>query len=346
MFLKGSAMLRMYLCIILSFGTSLPPTLAKEIVTYKRPLFRSVKFVDDSHGWISGYRGVFFTSNGGNTWHRQPVPIGLKSRFTTTAAVEATGWIAWADVNCAIIRTDNGLAFGDARSKQWRNVNIPIEALTYMKAVAFIDKQHGWSVGQLGKISRTSDAGATWMDVKNNAWYDLLYGLFPLSATEIWAIGNEGTVLHTTDGGESWNRQALNDGKVNDSSLVSIQFINPQEGWICGSDGLIFHTIDRGEHWEMQNAPRLKRAFLTAVSFANENEGWITGFRYKNEETNGLIFHTRDGGRHWEERSIYTKDRLLSIQALSNGRAWAVGLNGTVLRTIDHGKNWVSIRLR
>lgn len=308
-----------------------------------KPIFRSIRFVDDTHGWMAGYAGVFHTGDRGQTWRRLSVKLGSVRRFTTRAATEDTGRIVWATRVEALIRTDKGLILVHARSRLWRRIDFSKDALENLYFIAFVDRQNGWGLGFSRKLFRTGDGGATW-GLSGRRMVEDMVGMFAVSATEAWAVGGHCTVLHTIDGGQTWEQQRLLGSSS--SEIYSIQFISAQEGWICGTDGLVFCTGDGGKRWERQDTPWSNGTVLGSVSFVDRDEGWAVGSRYvKGGKNHDVILHTGDGGRHWAEQATTTEGNLRDIQALPNGRAWAVGEKGAVLRTNDHGKHWAKIKL-
>ena len=87
--------------------------------------------------------------------------------------------------------------------------------------------------------------------------------------------------------------------------------------------------------------------FMNAISFANENEGWAVGEYCADsveEKFEGIVLHTTDGGRHWDWKPVDLAESLLDVQALPDGKAWAVGEHGTVIRTLDGGKHWRTVK--
>lgn len=326
-----------------------PFTRADEVVPIPKPAFRSVRFVDVSHGWIAGHRGLFYTSDGGKTWARQAVALVQKSESESIAQSFYTGQIVWAAGESILLRSHDGLVFGRPNSAEWSTVAIPKHILVYLQPAAFIDPQTGWGGGSLGTVFRTSDGGKNWEQIAAPA-DDVLQGVFAVSANEVWIAGDGGVLLHSVDSGRSWSKQILPAYSSDDSigDIHAIHFVGSQTGWACAVPGYIFHTVDGGQHWKPQASPYVRRTSLNAISFADRREGWIVGGRDAGndgeEKYEGVILHTSDGGQHWEVQKNKAGG-LLDVQALPNGRAWAVGGDGSVLRTFDHGKNWKKVKV-
>lgn len=318
-----------------------------EVITFKKPDFRSVRFVDHLHGWIAGYRGVFHTSDGGATWRRQPATVGSITIPRGAGVVEGHGIIAWADENRAIVRSESGLLVGGVNSQSWQNLILPPPVNDYMRLVSFADAQTGFGLSSVGTFYQTTDGGITW-DSNYGRISGLAKGLFVWNPTEIWVAEGQAIVLHTTDAGKSWTRQDF--GVFAD--FHCILFVDRNEGWITGAAGIVYHTNDGGKHWRRQKTPFSDYTSLFAASFVDSNEGWVVGRRYikerrgpESERYEAVILHTEDGGETWVPQASNSKDLLISVQALPNGRAWIVAENGSVLTTVDHGMHWNSIKL-
>ena len=221
-----------------------------DVVTLRSPLLRSIRFVDNFHGWIAGYNGVFYTRDGGKRWQRLGVSLGSISKVASTAATDV-GRVVWADRNDAIFRNQTGLAYCSIRPLKRKAVPIPPNVLVSMEAIAFSDPTHGFASGSIShELFRTTDGGSSWETFDTPA-NDLLSGLFVSSLREVWVVGIEGIVLHSRDAGRSWNHTVLrNENGDAATGLRSIWFIDSGRGWACGPSGYIFHTANGGMDWQ------------------------------------------------------------------------------------------------
>src|SRR2546421_13021158 len=92
MFLK---ICRDVVILLLLFACSLELLLPDTRVEVKIPTLRSVCFVDDNDGWITGFAGAFQTKDGGGTWEKQPIQISFSS--AEKSVLFDQGYLAWAD---------------------------------------------------------------------------------------------------------------------------------------------------------------------------------------------------------------------------------------------------------
>ena len=82
--------------------------------------------------------------------------------------------------------------------------------------VTFVDRNHGWAVGDRGVIWNTSDGGTNWQPQKSGVqcplrsvqFLDKLNGWAAGGWTDPWLHTSRGVVLRTRDGGRSWRPTA------------------------------------------------------------------------------------------------------------------------------------------
>jgi len=317
-------------------------------VDFKKPICCSVRFVDEKHGWIAGYKGVFHTTDGGETWRRQAATVGSLMGPEPTSLDARNGQILWASSNRALVRCDKGVLVCDAGSSSCAIIQLPAAIDVQMNAISFANERDGWAVGALGSVFATRDGGVSW-DTMSRPTANSLRAVFVLSSSEVWAAGENGTVIHTRDGGRMWELE-----ETSNDDLWHVGFIDSKEGWLCGTPVKILRTTDGGTRWTGQSTPLSVGATILSMSFADRGEGWAVGSKFVERAGpyayEPVILHTVDGGLRWELQPLETKpfalrDRLLDVQALPNGRAWAVGEDGTVLRTVDHGRRWTQVKL-
>jgi photosystem II stability/assembly factor-like uncharacterized protein len=72
-------------------------------------------------------------------------------------------------------------------------------------ATCFATDQEGWMAGELGRIFRTTDGGATWTQQDAHTKRPFL-AMSCLDAKTAWVAGKEGIVYGTKDGGVTWTQ--------------------------------------------------------------------------------------------------------------------------------------------
>ncbi|MBT8342551.1 MAG: hypothetical protein HKP58_04890, partial [Desulfatitalea sp.] len=204
--------------------------------------------------------------------------------------------------------------------------------------VSFPEAEKGWVCGRYGSMYHSTDGGKTW---SAQATYTdaTLASVFFVDPKNGWAAGDGSTIIHTMDGGKTWTQQK---SPVSDSYLMDVFFVSTTKGWIVTERSRILHTDNGGKTWTIQFSDL--DIFLKALSFSDPLNGWAVG-EY------GFIYHTSDGGAHWEKQAgEYNADittgqiigghYLFGVTAVDSKRAWAVGIDGYVVKTLNGGKTW------
>lgn len=204
-------------------------------------------------------------------------------------------------------------------------------------SISFPNEKDGWACGRWGTILHSPDGGLTWHRQESGTDFTLSSIYFVDSKTG-WAVGNEGTIIHTKDGGKTWAKQESPAPYYH----MDVYFVTPLKGWIASEDTHILHTKDGGKTWRIQFND--EEYILKAVSFSDELHGWAVG-EY------GYIYYTENGGRRWEKQAghfdineetgaLEGGRSLYDVVAIDPQRAWAVGMDGEVIKTADRGKTW------
>ncbi len=204
-------------------------------------------------------------------------------------------------------------------------------------SVTFPNEKVGWTCGRWGCILHTTDGGKTWVRQKSGTDYTLS-SIFFVDPKKGWAVGDGGTILHTTDGGKNWVRQK----SPVPYFLMKVYFVTPLKGWIVTEQTHILSTDDGGNTWYIQFKD--VDLILKSISFCDLFHGWAVG-EY------GFIYHTRNGGKSWEKQAGKVKisevtgdieggNFLFDVMAISPKIAWAIGIEGYVIKTVDGGKTW------
>ena len=204
-------------------------------------------------------------------------------------------------------------------------------------SVSFPTDKDGWACGRFGMVLHTVDGGKTWEYQQTGTDYTLSSISFGDSKNG-WAVGDEGIIIHTEDGGKTWVKQKSPVSYF----LMGVHFADARNGWIATERTTILHTQDGGKTWVKQFSDR--DFILKSVSFCDQKNGWAVG-EY------GFIYHTEDGGVTWKKQAgefkvseetgeVVGGNILFGVFAESSQRAWAVGIDGHVVRTTNGGKTW------
>lgn len=212
-----------------------------------------------------------------------------------------------------------------------------------LNTVYFLDDKRGWVAGDDGFLSRTDDAGRTWVrqTVNTKAAINDIY----FRDKEIGFLLAGNSIFVTRDNGATWtkSRSFLPDEFDGaEVELYSVRFSSKNKGWVVGSvsksdrviDSILVYTDDAGQSWRRQRAP--SRLELIHIDFVSDKRGWIVG-------ADGTVLFTRDAGESWTKQNTSTNVTLYHVDFRGDKRGWAVGERGTMLRTIDGGETWTAI---
>ncbi len=249
--------------------------------------------------------------------------------------------------------------------------------------VFFLNSQLGWAVGAQGVILRTTNGGVQWTEIsqapdlivddislgqklKNmrSGARSRLTGIADdfsgaqqrpircrfesvcfIDADHGWIAGgyevpyvgrSRAVIMRTNDGGQTWESiRSLVIPRIN-----KIQFTDQLTGWAVGRTGNlfqtgVFHTSNGGQTWSSKSSTKLP-GWTDAVK---TRQGLLT----INYEGNLGILRNSDF-----EASVIRQRELSRINQISmsdDGKGWAAGERGTMLKTVDGGRSFVPLEL-
>jgi photosystem II stability/assembly factor-like uncharacterized protein len=274
-----------------------------------------IKMVDEKNGWIVGQEGmVLHTSDGGKTWtpqesnatYKDPDGANKRAYLFALDALDANTAFAVGDRSVLTMTTDGG--------KTWTSKKIPMELDTsggeslaaadpIFYAIKMVDAQHGWIVGEFGKIMHTADGGQTWKEqekplLEGTGFFDLLdlptmFGIHAADANNAMASGLEGHVASTTDGGARWGFDKIDAGEIPlVDPLYEVTQLPDGTRWGCGAAGEVIRRGPADAAWTRAKIGQDVLTWLRGIDFSDQQHGWMVGGF-------GLIFRTTDGGKSW-----------------------------------------------
>jgi len=276
---------------------------------------RGVWFISPNEGIVVGNAGTIIkTYDGGETW--EPVESNTTvNLFSVFFANEEIGYATGS--SGTVVKTYD-------RGESWETVR---QGPAILHSAYFMTPELGFVSGDVGIVNKTEDGGATWegIDVESiNGKVSIFFldenlGYFA-------GVGFEDAIVRTTDGGETFER-VYSAGGI--AQFTAIHFTNEQNGFACSTAGdvQIARTSDGGNTWvknDMQND-----IDFFAIDFIDDTEGLMVG----GLPTASVILRTLDGGITWSSENPNTTNPLFDVFMTSSETAYAVGLNGTILRS-------------
>jgi gliding motility-associated-like protein len=265
--------------------------------------------------YVCGTNGTILkTTDGGITWN--PQSSGTGQSLSAIYFTSVTNGVAVGD-NGAIVRTTNG-------GLTWTPLSVTSD---YLRCVWFQNASTGYITGGVstssGSIFKTTDGGASWTSLSISA-PNVIYCIYFTSTQVGYAAEYNGNLFKTTDAGASWSVPAPI-GYV--GTPARVQFTSPTNGIVCANNGIINKTTDAGASWS--SVPSGTTDLLSGLDFGDANNGFAIGGLVGG--TTGTILHTTDGGSSWSV-SNFGSNRLVGIDFVNPVTAYAVGLNGTIIK--------------
>ena len=207
-----------------------------------------------------------------------------------------------------------------------------------LQDICFVDRLHGWAVGDRGVIWKTQDGGASWR-LSDCPVTCQLNSVHFVNRTTGWIAGGwhhagstftSGVVLKTTNGGITWNR--VDDGTL--PNLNQIRMMSIDQGWAIGNGSPlyasgVFRTRDGGNTWITVGGSTSTSWTAMGFSRAKVILGGVTG-RLGSVETD-LV------------RTDLLPPRPSSVnqvEMISDTDGWLVGDDGLLLQTRTTGAAW------
>ena len=212
-------------------------------------------------------------------------------------------------------------------------------------ATCFPSDQDGWMVGELGRIFRTRDGGASWEQQDAHTKRPFL-AMSCLDANTAWIAGKEGIVYATKDAGTTWTQQ--NTGSQR--HVFALEFPTAQRGHGAGDFGTMIHTEDGGATWTTSRVAedvKLPESALDTgvepgdvnlygLSFGDADHAWQVG-------EFGVVLASQDGGRTWHQQTTPVESTLFGVRFSDAQHGIAVGLDSVILRTENGGATWTPV---
>ena len=195
---------------------------------------------------------------------------------------------------------------------------------------------HGIVCCWQGALYRSSDGGATWVDLSPSPPWGVSRGFAvdPGDSDTVYVTTENNGVFKTSDGGATWS--PMNNGLPNPLPYLTVIAVDPSDTntlyLVSGID--LYASTDAGASWALLGRAQAFRGLI--VDPANSDR--IFGFT-----TNGF-YRSLDGGLTWleilDEYSV-----SLAIDETSTDVLLA-GTRTSIFRSADGGDSWIETRIR
>jgi photosystem II stability/assembly factor-like uncharacterized protein len=334
-----------------------------------------VDLADPNTGYACGFGEVRKTTNGGQTWVRQAIPlqgnlVGIDFANATTGwVVGAEGsvykttdggsiWVrqrhdtsqfytgvsfvsateGWVCGNSTILHTTDG-------GSTWVTQAVPAGADAI--EVRFVDSQNGWAAGALRTILHTTNSGQTWTLQLGGVFEDPanrypFNGLDAADAANAIAVGGGNSIYTTTNGGAQWFSRGSGSGTI----PFRVARTDTNHIWSANSNSEVLFTVNGGRKWDrsiIQLQIDCETCSNTAdIAFLNNTEGWavINGLF----TTTSWVWHSLDGGKTWQSLNVTNTGPLSGLAIVDAQTLVAVsGTDDLIFRSTNGGNTWTAV---
>src|SRR5438094_925368 len=240
------------------------------------------------------------------------IGVGCHREVEMVPLIEKTIYITDRFYDVQALSTDRAVVVGDG-GKTWRARKVAMEAdLSGGESLAaadpilydikFTDPEHGWIVGEFGKIMHTADGGETWHEqemtlMEGTGIFDpldlpTLFGIYAKNQPEALAAGLEGHIARTADGGQRWSFDQIEVDYPLVDQLLRVTELPDGSGWATGLAGEVVRREPGETAWRRAKLGQDVLTWLHGISFSDQQHGWLVG-------GSGLIYPTTDGGKSW-----------------------------------------------
>lgn len=237
-----------------------------------------------------------------------------------------------------------GIYISQDSGRTW-NIVLDSPNSPWLSAVSFPSLLTGYAAGDNGLVMKTNTGGESWSALslpQSLSERNLRSIIFTSEDTGFIAGGHYGadtihTFASTYDGGITWEVRIDESG----SFFRTCWFFNAKEGIIAGDQGILLLTHDGGLSWETPSVPSsVKERQWNALYFRDRLNGFAAGGNPSNDAIQTII-HTSDGGYSWQVVHDSLAPMLNDICFTSSTDGFAVGNQGTFLKSTDGGFSWI-----
>lgn len=143
-----------------------------------------------------------------------------------------------------------------------------------------------------------------------------------MAGTRIVAVGARGLIAVSDDQAANWKQVPSPVA----SDLVTVRFVDANQGWIVGHDGVVLHSLDGGTTWQKQMDGRQAQKLLAEHFGSLDAKGDPDAKRWLKE----ISLNYANG----------PEQSLLDLWFDDKNNGYVVGSFGTVFRTADGGASW------
>ena len=315
-----------------------------------------------SEGIIGTNGGLFFSSNGGDSW-TQIDNVLLQYAAIRLLVVNDSGYIfvgassgvyrstdlnAWKIMNSGFTGTwvgaltinSKGHIIASMYDGLYRSTNngdswSRIATAGILNPRIFSrDRNGNIFAGVFTGLARSTDDGDTWTNVGSGLPYSNVYAIaFGLTGTMF--AGTSGGVFRSLDGGTTWTRASAGIANTSIRALA----VSPSGSVFAGAMIDIFRSDDGGATWKLASNG-LKIGWVNTIVTNGANTVFASG------SAGGVIFRSTDNGESWygfDVNQNLTLYQTFCLAINARGHILAGIEGGGIFRSTDNGDSWVQL---
>lgn len=283
----------------------------------------------------SGSRGVFMSTDGGQTWEERNT-IG-KDKDLAGAQISRIIFAPSDPKSLLAVSFNSGVFATNTGGEQWFSL-LP----SFAGYDAFINPQKPAEVfvagsrEQVATILKTGDSGSTWVQiyaepVGRAAVVALAYD--PRNPLVFYAGLSTGTILKTLDAGNTWNTLV----NFSDRLMKILLSDDGQEIYVLSRAQGLRRSPDGGKSWTSLKIPETPGQYNDFVlQTGNAATAYLA--------TDKGLFKTQDGGTTWVKLLLPATPQVNNVSAVAinpqNSRQVFAAIRSTVYRSDDSGASW------
>lgn len=281
--------------------------------------------------FVGCFNGGVYKFNGINAWTTMGA---MPNSFVTKMVMSATDVIY---VAC----NSNNVYKIPATGGTWTSINtgLPVLNATMLGIDAQNNLYLAYSVGNYGKLYRSTNSGGTWSPVANALNTSPFFSFCAHPSGQVY-LGGAG-VYQTTDGGDTWND--LNPGLDARKTLLSITAAANNLLFVALQGGGVWRSDDNGVTWQQKTTGL---STFNSIQITTAADGSLLCNAYfPGSTTMGVIFRSTNNGDTWTQVASNGTDLYTKIkQDSGTGRVWACGrFGGPVLAySTNNGATWTN----
>ena len=300
-----------------------------------------VEFADIARGLFCGDGGIVYKStDGGSNWAAPSTPPGTTEDLLGVTFGDAVNDDAWAVGTGGVVyrSIDQGDVWAAQTSNTANGLN-GVEALW-----DGVDEYYCWAVGEGRTIMNTvtlpgnPDTWAAQLEVPGPGG---LFGIDKTTSGYIYMAGFTtalgGVVVNSQDGGATFTTETVPSNEP--LSAIDCSDDDDTNMWAVGADGAIYHGDGAGT-WTTRSVATtedLEAVYVDYDGVAFSYEGIAVG-------TNGYACYATDAVAGPWAAAATTENRNSLYGAWyenDSSRCIAVGDDGSIIKSVDEGVNWV-----